>query len=323
MSCPCHSQKNYDTCCQPYHEGKLPENALVLMRSRYSAYAMNLPNYIVSSTHPASPQYRENHFSWKREIADFCKGSRFKGLEILSFKERERTASVVFIITLIQKEKEVFFTEKSFFEKFHDRWFYRLGQCIKGREPSMVDEGPLKVLPLSYYGEPILRRKGDIITEITPEVLQLIEDMKGTMNADSNGVGLAAPQVGQSLRLFMIKPMYADGDPYDKPQKVSEEINVFINPTLLSSSKETWEVAEGCLSVPTIYAPVQRPKEITMSYLDEKGTYCEISVNGWESREILHEYDHIEGVLFPDRLSKKEFEKIASRLNKLEKRILS
>lgn len=319
-SCECHSGKMYEECCKPYHDGTLPENALLLMRSRYSALALNLPSYIVQTTHPASPQYTDNHFSWKRDIASFCKNCRFQNLEILDVKENQNIASVVFTVTLFQDEQEIVFTEKSYFEKFHDRWLYRLGHVVEGKDSSLIEQEPLRVLPLTYIGDAVLRRKGEIIENFSPEILQFIDDMKKTMYA-AEGIGLAAPQVGKSLRLFMIRPLIMGKDPFVRSDRISDEVKVFINPVVTSMSQETWNAAEACLSIPAISASVQRPKEIQMSYLDESNTARDQSFIGWEARQILHEYDHIEGVLFPDRLSKKEMEKIFSRLNKLEKRI--
>lgn len=320
QSCECHSGKTYEECCKPYHDGNLPENALLLMRSRYSAFALNLPSYIVETTHPASPQYMDNQFSWKRSIAAFCKNYRFHNLEVLDFKENGTIASVVFTVTLFQGDQETVYTEKSYFEKFHDKWLYRLGHVVEGKDISLIDKDPLRVIPLSYIGSSVLRRKGDVIDNISPEILQFIDDMKKTMYA-TEGIGLAAPQVGRSLRLFMIRPLIMGPDPFVRTDQISDEVKIFINPVVTSISQETWNAAEACLSIPAISALVERPKEIQLSYLDEMQTPCNKSFTGWEARQILHEYDHIEGVLFTDRLSKKEKEKISSKLNKLEKRV--
>ena len=319
--CPCLSGEIYARCCQLFHEGKLPQTALQLMRSRYSAYAFNIPSYIVSTTHPGSPQYKENQFLWKRSVAQFCKHSTFLKLEVLDHKEKDDVAVVVFTVYLTQEGQEVVFTEKSCFEKLRGRWFYRNGDCQQGRELAFVEEGPLKMLPMAYYGEAVLRRKGDLITEILEETLQFIEEMRATMDS-FGGIGLAAPQVHRSIRLFMIRPLIVkEGNEYARDQGVSEEVKVFINPSIISFSKDTWNAPEGCLSIPGLYPHVERPKEITVNYTSPDGSSSTQSFKGWVARQIMHENDHIDGILTPDRLTQKELGKIASSLEKLEKRL--
>ena len=319
--CPCCSGILYENCCKPFHEGKLPSTALQLMRSRYSAYALNIPNYIVATTHPGSPQYKENQFLWKRSISQFSKHSTFHRLEVLDHKEKSNVATVVFTVYLSQNDEDATFTEKSYFEKINERWFYRSGTFEKGEAFTLVETGPFNILPIAYYGEAVLRRKADPITEITPEILQFVEEMIATMDSCA-GIGLAAPQVHRSVRIFMIRPLLVKGeDKYARDDGVSDEVKVFINPIITSSSAETWIAPEGCLSIPTIYAPVQRPKEITVSYTFPDGNSTTQSFAGWEARQIMHENDHIEGILIPDRLSQKELGKVASSLEKLEKRL--
>src|ERR1700733_13250155 len=114
--CPCGSHKEYEQCCGIFHKGGKPENALQLMRSRYSAFVLNLPDYIIATTHPASPQYSDNKFSWRRAISQFCQNSYFHNLEILDFKERNTIATVTFTVYLSQKGQDATFTEHSFFE---------------------------------------------------------------------------------------------------------------------------------------------------------------------------------------------------------------
>lgn len=136
--CPCCSGKSYDKCCKRFHEGAMPENALQLMRSRYSAYVLNLPDYIVASTHPESPQYSENKFSWKRSISQFSRNSSFEKLEILDFKENKTVATVTFTAYLSQETRDATFTERSYFEKIGNQWLYRDGQLTQGHEPNLV-----------------------------------------------------------------------------------------------------------------------------------------------------------------------------------------
>lgn len=120
--CPCHSEKHYSECCQKYHEGVPAENALVLMRSRYSAYALQLLDYIVNTTHPKKQPV--NIPKWKKEIALFSLNTQFQNLKILNFIENEKEAFVTFVANLQQNGQDVSFMEKSRFEKINDRWLY-------------------------------------------------------------------------------------------------------------------------------------------------------------------------------------------------------
>ena len=314
--CPCSSGNSYSTCCKRYHEGALPENAQELMRSRYSAYALNLTDYIVNTTHPASPQYSENKFSWKRGISEFSRSSTFHKLEILDFKENNSVATVVFTAYISQDDQDATYTEKSYFEKINHRWLYRGGQLEAGHAPNLITTTQLRLLPLAYYGNPILRRRADLITELTENLKKLIEEMIETMDA-SDGIGIAAPQVHHSIRLFVIRT------PKEiTPGKIEPgEVQIFINPKLSLPSKETWTAPEGCLSIPTIRGSVTRPKEITIEYTSLDGTTNVKRVSGWEARVIMHENDHINGVLFIDRLSNEEQLRVQSFLVDLEKRI--
>lgn len=315
-NCPCFSGKEYSVCCAPFHKGEIPENALLLMRSRYAAYALNLPEYIIATTHPASPQYQENKFAWKRSISRFAKHTTFENLEILDFKEKGNVASVTFTAYVSQEAGDVTFTEKSHFEKRGNRWLYRIGKLEKGRAPGLIKEGPLKLLPLSYYGDPILRRKADEISMMTAETRKLIDEMVETMDV-SEGIGIAAPQIHHSIRLFVIR------QPILKEDNKLElgEVKVFINPELSSYSLESWKAPEGCLSIPSIRAEVERPKEVVVEYTSIHGDRIKEQVSGWEARVIMHEYDHIQGVLFIDRLNAEEQSKLMPFLQDLEQRM--
>ncbi len=313
--CPCCSGKEYRNCCQPLHEGVLPENALQLMRSRYAAYVLNLPDYIISTTHPGSPYYSENIFSWKRSLTKFSRGSTFHRLEILDFKEKDTLATVTFTAFVSQNDHDATFTEKSYFEKTKDRWLYRGGQLSDGRAPNMVTTGQLRLLPLAYYGEPVLRRMADQIEEINDDVKKLVEEMIETMNA-CEGLGLAAPQVHHSIRLFVIRTPIETEDGVELGP-----VQVFINPHLSAPSNETVSLSEGCLSIPTIRAEVERPVEATLTYTSLEGERMERRLSGWEARVVMHEYDHIEGILFIDRLDPSEQAKLQPFLNNLEKRL--
>lgn len=314
--CPCCSGNNYKTCCQPFHEGAQPQNALQLMRSRYSAYVLNIPEYIISTTHPASSQYSDNKFSWKRGISQFSKGSSFNRLEVLDFKEKETLATVTFTAHITQEGGDATFTERSFFEKKNNKWLYRGGQLSEGHAPNLVTIGQLRLLPLAYYGDPILRRLADPIAEINDELKKLVEEMIETMDA-CDGIGLAAPQIHHSIRLFITRaPMEVEKDKYE-----SGEAKVFINPKLSLPSEDKFAMSEGCLSIPILRGQVERPREITVEYTTLEGELVLKRFSGWEARVIMHEYDHIDGVLFIDRMDPKEREKLEPLLQNLEKRI--
>lgn len=312
--CPCCSGDTYEKCCKPFHEGNLPETALQLMRSRFTAYVFDIPDYIIKTTHPANPQYSENTFSWKRNISQFSRSSVFNKLEILDFKAQETFATVIFTAYITQNDHDCTFTEKSLFEKFQGRWLYRGGQLAEGHAPNLVTTGQLKVLPLAYYGDPILRRKADPVVDISEDIKKLVEKMVETMG---DGVGIAAPQVHHSIRLFVIRtPIETDDGKY-----VLGEVKVFINPKISSPSVETWKTREDCLSIPTIHADVERPKEITVEFVDLEGIVNTQRLSGWKARLILHGNDHLDGVLFIDHLDSEERAKLEPILQKLKTRI--
>lgn len=313
--CPCSSGETYEKCCARFHQGELPESALQLMCSRYSAYALDLPDYIVETTHPASSQYSENTFSWKRNISQFSRSSTFSQLDVLDFKERGSIATVTFTAHILQKGYDGTFTEKSHFEKVHGRWFYIGGQLAEGHAPNLVTTGQLKVLPLAYYGDPILRRKADPV-EISDDIRKLVEEMIETVEVYDGG-GLAAPQVHHSIRLFIV----CDPEGEERDKFEPGEIKVFINPTISSPSAETSRAPEGCLSIPTISAEVERPNAITIEYTDLEGNTHTERFSGWEARVIQHEYDHIEGVLYIDRIDESERAELEPFLSNLKNRI--
>lgn len=122
--CPCFSGNIYDKCCRPFHQGKLPESALQLMRSRYSAYALDIPDYIMATTHPSNSQYSENTISWGKSISEFSRNFSFEKLEILDSTENSTVATVTFKAYLLHDGSDASFTEKSYFEKVNGRWLY-------------------------------------------------------------------------------------------------------------------------------------------------------------------------------------------------------
>jgi peptide deformylase len=147
-------------------------------------------------------------------------------------------------------------------------------------------------LPLRYYGDPVLRRKADAVGEITPEIRDLIEAMFATMYVEE-GVGLAAPQVGRSLRIFVID-LEDEGRPRVR--------QAFVNPILVERSDDTSVGEEGCLSIPTLRADVKRATRVVIEALDAEGKPFRLEAEGLLARALQHEQDHLDGILFLDRL---------------------
>lgn len=137
----------------------------------------------------------------------------------------------------------------------------------------------------------ILRAKSEPIKEITPEILKLIKEMKETLAVAENGVGLAAPQVGKNIRLFIAAEEIA-----------KEGHTVFINPEITQVSKKLIPEEEGCLSLPGEWSELPRADKVTIKAMDEKGEKFKIRVKGILARLMLHEVDHLNGTLFVDHI---------------------
>jgi len=153
------------------------------------------------------------------------------------------------------------------------------------------------IYPVTVYGDPLLRKKANNI-ENNDETKEIIQNMWETMY-HSDGVGLAAPQVGKSIRIFIVDATSgADEEPELKDFK-----KVFINPEIIEISGEEWLMNEGCLSLPEIREDVSRPDRVRIKYLDENFDEREEEFTGYAGRIIQHEYDHLEGTLFIDYLS--------------------
>lgn len=157
----------------------------------------------------------------------------------------------------------------------------------------------MKIITL---GDECLRRSAEPVVKIDGVLNQRIQDMFAVMYA-KNGIGLAAPQVGDSRRLFVI-------DTREEKGKLS-----LINPKIVSYSSAEVEMEEGCLSVPGIYGPVSRSSVVTVEYLDEQGSERILKARDLLARVILHEYDHLEGTLFIDLLKPEYLEKITRELS--------
>jgi peptide deformylase len=169
-------------------------------------------------------------------------------------------------------------------------------------------------LPLAYYGNPILRKKGEPIKEITSEIKKLVNDMIETVS-DLNGLGLAAPQVHKSLLLFIIcVPIQGPDEDTWLPGK----LHVFINPKIIEYSEERSCYSEGCLSIPGLYEDVERPIKVKVRALGLDGKEFEEEFEGLEAHAVMHENDHINGVLFIDRLDKASKKRIESRLREIK-----
>ena len=161
------------------------------------------------------------------------------------------------------------------------------------------------ILPIVAYGCQVLRTKATAVDQNDPELKSLISNMWETMY-EANGVGLAAPQVGVSKRLFVIDaaPFAQDEELSPEEAKVLEGFKkVFINPIMLEEKGSEWEFTEGCLSIPNIREDISRKAQITIQFLDENFNQQTLSLDGLPARVVQHEYDHIEGVLFTDKLS--------------------
>lgn len=154
------------------------------------------------------------------------------------------------------------------------------------------------ILPILAYGDPVLKKLTEEIDKDFAGLDQLITDMYDTMYG-AKGVGLAAPQVNKSIRMFLV-----DATPYaDEDEDLDGFKEVFINPIILEEEGKEWVFNEGCLSIPGIREDVKRQPKITIEYFDDQFNLKEEVFEGMAARIIQHEYDHIEGVLFTDRIN--------------------
>ena len=170
------------------------------------------------------------------------------------------------------------------------------------------------ILPIYAYGQSVLRKVAEPISSDFKDLKGLIEDMYQTMY-NAKGVGLAAPQIGKDIRLFVV-----DTTQLDKPEHDADGIRkVFINAQLLTESGEPWFYEEGCLSIPDIHVEVERKPEIYIRYMDESFVEHTESYHGFNARVIQHEYDHIEGILFIDYMKPLKRRMINRKLEKIKK----
>lgn len=166
-------------------------------------------------------------------------------------------------------------------------------------------------LPIVAYGDPVLKKVGTDIDKDYPELKQLISDMFDTMYY-ANGVGLAAPQIGLPIRLFIV-------DTGDDEDGTKGYRRVFINAEIVEETGEPWSFNEGCLSIPDIRENILRKPNIKVKFLDENWVEHTEDVDGLAARVIQHEYDHIEGKLFTDKVSVLRKTMLKSKLDAISK----
>ena len=177
------------------------------------------------------------------------------------------------------------------------------------------------ILPIVAYGDPVLRKKAVEIPQDYPELKELVENMFETMY-NASGVGIAAPQIGKAIRLFVV-----DATPFADDEDLSKEDQArlktfkkaFVNPQILEETGDEWAFSEGCLSIPGINEDVFRCSNIKIKYQDEDFNEHVEEFDGLLARVIQHEYDHIEGILFTDKLSSLKKRIIKSKLAGISK----
>ncbi|WKW47530.1 peptide deformylase [Myroides sp. JBRI-B21084] len=175
------------------------------------------------------------------------------------------------------------------------------------------------ILPIVGYGDPVLRKECEEITKEYPQLNELIKNMYETMD-NAYGVGLAAPQIGLPIRLFVV-----DTKPFSEDEDLSAEERAFlasfsctfINAKILNEEGKEWAFNEGCLSIPGVREDVYRKPNITIEYFDENFQKHTKDFTGYAARVIQHEYDHIEGVLFTDKISSLKKKLNAKRLQNI------
>ena len=180
------------------------------------------------------------------------------------------------------------------------------------------------ILPILAYGDPVLRKVGKDITKDYPKLDELIANMTETMK-NAQGVGLAAPQIGKDIRLFLIDASpFADSDELEEEEKLFLQgfNRIFINAQIIEEEGEEWIFNEGCLSIPNINEDVSRNETIHIEYLDENFEKKTDTLSGLTARIFQHEYDHIEGVLFTDKLSSLKKRLLKKKLDNISKGIV-
>lgn len=185
------------------------------------------------------------------------------------------------------------------------------------------------ILPIVAYGDPVLKKEAEEIDKDYPQLDQLIADMFETMYG-AQGVGLAAPQIGHSIRLFIVDgspfaddPTEEDYEPDPRAEGIDGFKKVFINPIIEEETGEEWGFHEGCLSIPKIREEVFRKEKLRITYYDENWEFHDEIYEGYKARIIQHEYDHIDGILFTDKLSPLKKRLLTKKLVNISKGIIS
>jgi peptide deformylase len=171
------------------------------------------------------------------------------------------------------------------------------------------------IYPIVMYGDAVLRKRAADI-KVGTDLTELVRDMYETMHA-AHGIGLAAPQIGKSIRLFIV-----DGTTLDDEPTLADFKKVFINATILNEEGKEWDFEEGCLSIPNVREDVWRHEKIQIKYFDENWILHEEEFDGMKARIIQHEYDHIEGKLFIDYLTSLKKRMIKGKLTNISKGIV-
>lgn len=177
------------------------------------------------------------------------------------------------------------------------------------------------ILPIVAYGDPVLRKVATDIDADYPNLKELIANMKETMY-NASGVGLAAPQIGKAIRLFVIdaSPFAEDDDLSEADRAALKDFNrVFINAEIIEEEGEEWSFNEGCLSIPDVRHDIYRQPKVTFTYQDEDFNTHTETLEGLAARVFQHEYDHIEGILFTDKLSSLKKRLIKKKLENISK----
>lgn len=170
------------------------------------------------------------------------------------------------------------------------------------------------IYPIVIYGHPVLKKVAEDIDKDYPDLKQFIDDMFESMYV-SDGLGLAAPQLGKSIRIFVI-----DGEPVaeDAPEMAGFK-KAFINAHITERSGEKVIMSEGCLSIPNLHEDVSRESKIRIEYYDENWEFHDEEYEGYKARVIQHEYDHLDGILYVDRVSQIRKRLIKGKLNAIMK----
>lgn len=302
--CPCKSSLKYKICCALYHEGKDLQNIAHLVRARYCAYVLGIPEYIIDTTHPVSPLYVYDKKQWTEDIQRFSKDVKFTNLTILDIEEKKDKAFVIFQVEFIEKNKKKSVVERSFFEKIQGKWFYKIGNIA---DKNLFEKKILsKILPVSYITNPLFQKEKENIFKIDDELKEFIEKMKITCDV-YNGIGLAASQVHSLKNIFIVKK--------------ENDYEIFLNPKILSVKGSEDVLEEGCLSIPSIYGKVPRKTEVLLEYTDLFQQVKQEKVFDFPSRVFLHEIDHLKGIFFIEHMKDSDLKKIRPALDSLKERI--